>query len=76
MAASEKESGSGAPHCTAVVILHFNGTPPLIPSPLSPPVGDSGVSQAGMRQATGYLTTGRQSDTITGQHFLVIRTLM
>lgn len=35
MAALEKKWGCKAPHCTAVVILHFNGTPPSS-APLSP----------------------------------------
>lgn len=43
--------------------------PPPFFRPSLPSVGNSGESQAGRQQATSYLITGRQSDTITGQHF-------
>lgn len=68
MAASEKEWGSRVLHYNTVVILHFNGTPSSFHfTPLSPQLV---ILVRSTQAATGYLTTGRLSDTITGQHFL------
>lgn len=66
MAASEKEWGSEVLHYATVVILHFNGTPPL-----SPPSLLSLCRVEGRQTGSGHLTltAGRPSDTITEQRF-------